>query len=153
MIFFFFPLKPYWIQQQRCQSILLPLVSNGKRSMQTIERTITTAKRKMAAVWWQPVTNPTDTRGHTMPPIRPTALAMPAPVALSEVGYTYSKQTRLRNFSLWNIINVDKLNKCYADSKNSLMKVWDKPLVHTRKQRQRSHWQTFELQIIILLLK
>ena len=59
----------------------------------------------------------------------------------------------LKNFSLWNIINVDKLNKCYADSKNSLMKVWDKPPVHTRKQPQRSHWQTFELQIIILLLK
>lgn len=31
-----------------------------------------------------------------MPPIRPTALAMPAPVALSEVGYTYSKQTRIK---------------------------------------------------------
>lgn len=67
----------------------LPLVSSGRSITDTPETTITASNRRIAAVWWQPVTSPTATRGHIMPPILPTALTSPKPVALIDVGYIY----------------------------------------------------------------
>lgn len=67
----------------------LPLVSKGNKRTQRPERSIITSNTITAAVWWQPLTNPTATRGHTMPPILPIAVVIPTPVALTLVGYTY----------------------------------------------------------------
>lgn len=49
----------------------------------------TNSNRRMAAVWWEAATSPTATRGHTIPPILPTALANPVPLAGTDIGYSY----------------------------------------------------------------
>ncbi|GMN53529.1 hypothetical protein TIFTF001_022663 [Ficus carica] len=49
----------------------------------------TNSNRRMAAVWWEAATSPTATRGHTIPPILPTALANPVPLARTDIGYSY----------------------------------------------------------------
>lgn len=68
---------------------LWPLVSYGKSITESAEISNTSKNRTTAAVWWQPATSPTATIGHTIPPIRPIALATPLPVALIGVGYNY----------------------------------------------------------------
>lgn len=67
-----------------------PLVSNGKSNTHIPETRITTSNSRMDAVWWHPCTKATATRGHTIPPILPIALATPTPVVRTEVGYIYS---------------------------------------------------------------
>lgn len=64
-----------------------PLVSNGKSNTHIPESKIIISNSRMDAVWWHPFTKPTVTRGHTIPPILPIALAIPTPVVRTEVGY------------------------------------------------------------------
>ena len=74
------------------QSIPRPLVSTGKNMQATAARHNITSNTMSASIWWQLRSIATATRGQTTPPILPTAVAIPAPVERTTVGYTYEKK-------------------------------------------------------------
>lgn len=88
---------------------LRPLVSNGKRRMQITVTAITTSNMTKASFRWQLLINATATRGHTIPPILPTAVATPAPVDLTEVGYN-QKQRVIENTKTNKLLSFDWMN-------------------------------------------
>jgi len=51
-----------------------------------------TSNTMSASIWWQLRSIATATRGQTTPPILPMAVAIPAPVERTNVGYTYEKK-------------------------------------------------------------
>ncbi|KAH0458619.1 hypothetical protein IEQ34_011433 [Dendrobium chrysotoxum] len=65
------------IKLSRESSRLRPLVSIGKKATAIADTLITISKRRIASVWWQSSTKATATRGEMIPPILPTALAVP----------------------------------------------------------------------------
>lgn len=72
-----------------------PFVSCFRSKTAIPDENITISNKTIDKIWWQACKRATATRGQSMPPILPTELAVPKPVVLTDVGYTYRKQNAI----------------------------------------------------------